>query len=116
MYASVAEVDYLTNDTVNTRQVVFRLHDPANKSQGIASDSTYTGHNLGERGYYYDWSQAAAACAELGPEWAVPDNTQWSALSNALQTLTGGTGKWIITAIKGTLVEPRCIRGCRLLW
>ncbi|GHT03251.1 hypothetical protein AGMMS49525_08020 [Bacteroidia bacterium] len=29
LYATVAEVNYLTNDTVNTRQVVFRLHDPA---------------------------------------------------------------------------------------
>ncbi|GHT05656.1 hypothetical protein AGMMS49525_13200 [Bacteroidia bacterium] len=29
LYATVAEVDYLTNDTVNTRQVVFRLHDPS---------------------------------------------------------------------------------------
>ncbi|GHT06736.1 hypothetical protein AGMMS49525_15320 [Bacteroidia bacterium] len=35
LYVTVAEVDYLTNDTVNKRQVVFRLHDPADKAIGI---------------------------------------------------------------------------------
>ncbi|GHV10952.1 hypothetical protein FACS1894162_5910 [Bacteroidia bacterium] len=39
LYATVAEVDYLTNDTVNRRQVVFRLHDPANKAQGIVFEA-----------------------------------------------------------------------------
>ncbi|GHT04117.1 hypothetical protein AGMMS49525_10110 [Bacteroidia bacterium] len=39
LYATVAEVDYLTNKTVNTRQVVFRLHDPANKAQGIVFEA-----------------------------------------------------------------------------
>ncbi|GHT04084.1 hypothetical protein AGMMS49525_10050 [Bacteroidia bacterium] len=39
LYATVAEVDYLTNDTVNTRQVVFRLHDPANRAQGIVVEA-----------------------------------------------------------------------------
>ncbi|GHT03576.1 hypothetical protein AGMMS49525_08890 [Bacteroidia bacterium] len=39
LYATVAEVDYLTNDTVNKRQVVFRLHDPANKAQGIVFEA-----------------------------------------------------------------------------
>ncbi|GHT02467.1 hypothetical protein AGMMS49525_05980 [Bacteroidia bacterium] len=39
LYATIAEVDYLTNDTVNRRQVVFRLHDPANKAQGIVFEA-----------------------------------------------------------------------------
>ncbi|GHT04045.1 hypothetical protein AGMMS49525_09960 [Bacteroidia bacterium] len=39
LYATIAEVDYLTNDTVNKRQVVFRLHDPANKAQGIVFEA-----------------------------------------------------------------------------
>ncbi|GHT07569.1 hypothetical protein AGMMS49525_16720 [Bacteroidia bacterium] len=39
LYATVAEVDYLTNDTVNRRQVVFRLHDPANKALGIVFEA-----------------------------------------------------------------------------
>ncbi|GHT02636.1 hypothetical protein AGMMS49525_06410 [Bacteroidia bacterium] len=39
LYATVAEVDYLTNDTVNRRQVAFRLHDPANKAQGIVFEA-----------------------------------------------------------------------------
>ncbi|GHV10194.1 hypothetical protein FACS1894162_3070 [Bacteroidia bacterium] len=39
LYATVAEVNYLTNDTVNTRQVVFRLHDPADKAVGIVFEA-----------------------------------------------------------------------------
>ncbi|GHT08340.1 hypothetical protein AGMMS49525_17540 [Bacteroidia bacterium] len=39
LYATIVEVDYLTNDTVNKRQVVFRLHDPANKAQGIVFEA-----------------------------------------------------------------------------
>ncbi|GHT03220.1 hypothetical protein AGMMS49525_07920 [Bacteroidia bacterium] len=39
LYATIAEVDYLTNDTVNRRQVAFRLHDPANKAQGIVFEA-----------------------------------------------------------------------------
>ncbi|GHT04346.1 hypothetical protein AGMMS49525_10600 [Bacteroidia bacterium] len=39
LYATIAEVDYLTNDTVNRRQVVFRLHDPANKALGIVFEA-----------------------------------------------------------------------------
>ncbi|GHV12086.1 hypothetical protein FACS1894162_7970 [Bacteroidia bacterium] len=39
LYATVAEVNYLTNDTVNTRQVVFRLHDPADKTLGIVFEA-----------------------------------------------------------------------------
>ncbi|GHT00983.1 hypothetical protein AGMMS49525_00570 [Bacteroidia bacterium] len=170
LYATVAEVDYLTNDTVNRRQVVFRLHDPANKAQGIVFEAgrqytflltlgldgeeivfsipsvegfnesavvdappipwkcgdpilgyttanyantglydlcwtttnlaettansidTYPGHNAGERGYYYAEGEAAAACQELGPEWSVPDNSHWGALSTAFGALAGGVG------------------------
>ncbi|GHT05682.1 hypothetical protein AGMMS49525_13250 [Bacteroidia bacterium] len=174
LYATVAEVDYLTNDTVNRRQVVFRLHDPANKAQGIvfeagrqytflltlgldgeeivfsiptvadfnesavvdaptlpwkcgnliktyttasyanpgltglcwttqniaegvASYDTYGGTatpapTTGQRGYYYAWSEADAACKILGADWAVPDETQWNAIKNAYGSLMPGPG------------------------
>ncbi|GHT01580.1 hypothetical protein AGMMS49525_02720 [Bacteroidia bacterium] len=39
LYAIVTEVNYLTNDTVNRRQMVFRLHVPANKAQGIVFEA-----------------------------------------------------------------------------
>ncbi|GHT03143.1 hypothetical protein AGMMS49525_07750 [Bacteroidia bacterium] len=173
LYATVSEVDYLTNDTVNRRQVVFRLHDPANKAQGIVfeagrqytflltlgldgeeiafsipsvtdfnldavdyvpwlcgmhpikgyttanynnpgiEDLCWTTQNIaegtasydtyiddtgtitpaptkGERGYYYAWSQADAACKELGADWYLPDDTQWAALKAAYASLQPG--------------------------
>ncbi|GHT01970.1 hypothetical protein AGMMS49525_04350 [Bacteroidia bacterium] len=172
LYATIAEVDYLTNDTVNRRQVVFRLHDPANKAQGIVfeagrqytflltlgldgeeiafsipsvtdfnldavdyvpwicgrpikgystanynnpglEDLCWTTQNIaegtatyytyvddtgtitpaptkGERGYYYEWSQADAACKELGSDWYLPDDSQWAALCAAYGSLLPG--------------------------
>ncbi|GHT01419.1 hypothetical protein AGMMS49525_02080 [Bacteroidia bacterium] len=179
LYATVAEVDYLTNDTVNRRQVVFRLHDPANKAQGIVFEAgrqytflltlgldgeeivfsiptvegfntlaevvvppavaapfkqcgdpikgyptanyantlndldkiCWTTQNIAEgtaayqsynpgggldehsgRGWYYTWSQGDAACAELGPEWAMPTLDQWFALDTSWSILTAGVG------------------------
>ncbi|GHT02542.1 hypothetical protein AGMMS49525_06190 [Bacteroidia bacterium] len=169
LYATVTEVDYLTNDTVNTRQVVFRLHDPANKAQGIvfeagrqytflltlgldgeeivfsipdmkafnesavvdappppwkcgnliktyttanynntglenlcwttqnlaegtAAGTTYSGQSPGERGWYYERSQAESACATLGALWPLPTVAQWTALDTNLTVLTDGTG------------------------
>ncbi|GHT06955.1 hypothetical protein AGMMS49525_15750 [Bacteroidia bacterium] len=32
-------MNYLTNDTVNIRQVFFHLHEPANKAQGIVFEA-----------------------------------------------------------------------------
>ncbi|GHT02691.1 hypothetical protein AGMMS49525_06550 [Bacteroidia bacterium] len=178
LYATVAEVNYLTNDTVNTRQVVFRLHDPANKAQGIVFEAgrqytflltlgldgeeivfsipTVTAYNesavvdapklpfpcgkpfkgyttanysnpdlenlcwttqniaegsasydtyydgsgtispsptKGQRGYYYAWgAEAEAACKELGADWSVPDDAQWTALQSGFSALSPGAG------------------------
>ncbi|GHV10197.1 hypothetical protein FACS1894162_3080 [Bacteroidia bacterium] len=167
LYATIAEVNYLTNDTVNTRQVVFRLHDPADKALGIVFEAgkqytflltlgldggvitfsvpsvtdfntlaevnvppwkcgdpikgyttanynntgiddlcwttqniaegtayytSYPGKLPGERGYYYDYPDADAACKELGAAWSVPDITQWSVFSSEFGSLAGGPG------------------------
>ncbi|GHT01445.1 hypothetical protein AGMMS49525_02170 [Bacteroidia bacterium] len=170
LYATVAEVDYLTNDTVNRRQVVFRLHDPANKAQGIVFEAgrqytflltlgldgeeivfsiptvsgfntdavvdapkvpfpcgivlkgyistanynntglkdfcwtttniaesgfsydAYTGHAVGEHGYYYAWANADAACKQLGTDWSIPEKNQWEALRIAFPSLAAGAG------------------------
>ncbi|GHT04549.1 hypothetical protein AGMMS49525_11030 [Bacteroidia bacterium] len=39
LYATVAEVDSIANDTVNTRRIAFRLHDPADKTKGIVFEA-----------------------------------------------------------------------------
>ncbi|GHT01149.1 hypothetical protein AGMMS49525_01110 [Bacteroidia bacterium] len=194
LYATIAEVDYLTSDTVNRRQVVFRLHDPANKAQGIVFEAgrqytflltlgldgeeiafsipavkdfntvaevevppvvvvtstwkcgdlintyiTTANYNntgidqlcwtttniaegtaayytyvdgtgsisptpmIGERGYYYEQSQADAACKALGLEWSVPAQLQWDALEAEFGALAPGVGT---TGSPSTLQTP----------
>ncbi|GHT04758.1 hypothetical protein AGMMS49525_11430 [Bacteroidia bacterium] len=63
-----------------------------NIAEGTATETTYPDQTAGERGYYYAEGEAAAACQELGPEWSVPDNSNWSALISAFGALAGGIG------------------------
>ncbi|GHT06276.1 hypothetical protein AGMMS49525_14410 [Bacteroidia bacterium] len=71
-----------------------------NIAEGVATYDTYidmTGAIVppptkGERGYYYEQSQADAACKALGLEWSVPAQSQWYALVTAFGALTPGAG------------------------
>ncbi|GHT01589.1 hypothetical protein AGMMS49525_02760 [Bacteroidia bacterium] len=66
-----------------------------NIAEGVAAATSYDsgGSNpQSGRGWYYDWSQADAACKELGAEWSVPSLPQWSAFLMAFSTLAPGAG------------------------
>jgi hypothetical protein len=75
------------------------------------SQTTYTGYGAGERGYYYSWANAAAACSKV-PGYSLPTEAQWNAMKSyingsptaddknfftsgsALAGLTNGSGAW----------------------
>ncbi|GHT09244.1 hypothetical protein AGMMS49525_18270 [Bacteroidia bacterium] len=58
---------------------------------GFSYDS-YLGQIVGERGYYYEWTNADAACKQLGTTWSIPDQSQWEALRVAFSSLIAGVG------------------------
>ncbi|GHT01520.1 hypothetical protein AGMMS49525_02460 [Bacteroidia bacterium] len=60
------------------------------------NDSPYP--SAGYHGYYYAWSEAAAACQALGTGWSLPNATQWTAIKTAFPSLTAGTGTTGTTA------------------
>jgi uncharacterized protein (TIGR02145 family) len=55
-----------------------------NSKLGTPSQTTYTGHSAGERGYYYTHGNASGACPS---GWKLPDADEW----NALKTYINGS-------------------------
>jgi uncharacterized protein (TIGR02145 family) len=57
----------------------------ANIAEAGQSQTTYSGHSSGERGYYYTWGNAANACTAVSG-YALPTQAQWNALKTYLNT------------------------------
>jgi uncharacterized protein (TIGR02145 family) len=55
-----------------------------NSKEGNYYEKTYPGHSEGERGYYYEWSNASSACP---PHWSLPTRSQWVALQSYISGL-----------------------------
>jgi len=56
-----------------------------NSKEGTNSATTYTGYADGWLGYYYTWTQAAGACSAI-PDYELPNQAQWTALINYINS------------------------------
>jgi uncharacterized protein (TIGR02145 family) len=72
-----------------------------NSKEGTSSATAYPDHSVGERGYYYTWTQAAAACPS---GWTLPAQAEWDALMSYLNGSPDATFKtaWYSSALAGS--------------